>query len=347
MNNHREFHTTWCAIDKPPVNRCTCPVLNKPKLESEEKMSEPIVNAEVINETIAQQTGLSGDWQNDETLECPKCHESNWTFVHDDGRTCYCIGCSTEYDISDGEILDGTADENDGGVSEYDEFLTKQEQEELKKREPTLYDRYRAAVDAKDKVIPSTLPGFTPSQQNFTQTKQEFWSAKCFHYPTQMIDGDTWGVWVGKKEDVKDKASEFDVVMNLTFASIRPQHIIPIPELNRWENHATFQELQMDWPDFGVVNLPIEFWIDLTEYLEEHKAKLLVFCIGGHGRTGTALAALAIVSLAMSAREAIAWVRKDYCTQAIESIAQENYLESLYKQFKAKQENGQENTEQV
>jgi hypothetical protein len=47
-----------------------------------------------------------------------------------------------------------------------------------------------------------------------------------------------------------------------------------------------------------------------------------VGCLGGHGRTGTALACLAILT-GHPPGEAVAWVRANYCADAVETAEQE------------------------
>jgi protein-tyrosine phosphatase len=51
-------------------------------------------------------------------------------------------------------------------------------------------------------------------------------------------------------------------------------------------------------------------------------------CLGGHGRTGTALTCLAILA-GHPAAEAVAWVRANYCPDAVESAGQEAFVGSL------------------
>ena len=55
--------------------------------------------------------------------------------------------------------------------------------------------------------------------------------------------------------------------------------------------------------------------------------KVHVGCIGGHGRTGTFLAAL--VSL-FGEKDAIAYVRKNYCERAVESTEQVTFLKQHF-----------------
>lgn len=148
------------------------------------------------------------------------------------------------------------------------------------------------------------------------------------HPPTKVIDGSEggWGVWVGKRADCKDEGADFDLVMNLSGSSIKQKHLISVPELAKWATGGSFEEMLMDWPDYGIVDLPLQFWLDLIGYIEKNKFKLLVFCVGGHGRTGTALACLLVAGLGWKGDKATKWVKKNYCSRAIESKSQENYI---------------------
>ena len=87
----------------------------------------------------------------------------------------------------------------------------------------------------------------------------------------------------------------------------------------------------INWPDHGVIELPL--LTHLVEWIRETARagkKIEVACVGGHGRTGTLLAAVAIAELGLnSADEAIALIRSAYCKEAVESIQQENLLRLL------------------
>ncbi len=92
----------------------------------------------------------------------------------------------------------------------------------------------------------------------------------------------------------------------------------------------------VDWPDYGFPPLANTFWQALHDKLKENAPKdaagiahVTFYCVGGHGRTGTALAAMAIAVAGQENGEAIELVREIYCSQAVESIAQEKYLEVL------------------
>jgi hypothetical protein len=74
----------------------------------------------------------------------------------------------------------------------------------------------------------------------------------------------------------------------------------------------------------------------LIDYLEiqiRSGKKVHVGCIGGHGRTGTVLSAL--VAQMMGEKDAIQYVRKNYCEKAVESAAQIEFLMKHYGVSKA------------
>jgi hypothetical protein len=78
------------------------------------------------------------------------------------------------------------------------------------------------------------------------------------------------------------------------------------------------------WPDFGLPADMDEFVAALQSTLDRARAGecVEVGCLGGHGRTGTALACLAVLS-GVPSSDAVAWVRTNYCTEAIETAEQE------------------------
>tara|TARA_Y100000593_G_C4243270_1_gene303331 strand:+ start:186 stop:866 length:681 start_codon:yes stop_codon:yes gene_type:complete len=84
--------------------------------------------------------------------------------------------------------------------------------------------------------------------------------------------------------------------------------------------------MRIKWQDMGVPPVGIAFWKDLWDLLP--KGLTIICCHGGHGRTGTALAAIMVVCLGYGPRDAIQEVRK-YCSCAIETAGQEEYIYSL------------------
>jgi len=83
----------------------------------------------------------------------------------------------------------------------------------------------------------------------------------------------------------------------------------------------------LDWPDFGVPASTEALSRALGMVLARARAGQVIEigCLGGHGRTGTALACLAVLA-GHPALDAVAWVRSAYCPQAVETPEQEAFV---------------------
>ncbi len=93
----------------------------------------------------------------------------------------------------------------------------------------------------------------------------------------------------------------------------------------RWEPPWSHDHL--DWPDFGVPGDSAQVVAALRSLRERARGgeRVEVGCLGGHGRTGTALACLAVLG-GHPAGEAVAWVRANYCSKAVETPEQEAFV---------------------
>jgi hypothetical protein len=83
----------------------------------------------------------------------------------------------------------------------------------------------------------------------------------------------------------------------------------------------------VDWPDFGIPDAepPRD---GLHRLLTQARSEAVELgCMGGHGRTGTALAVLAVLA-GCAADEAVTWVRAVYCPMAVETPEQEAFVAS-------------------
>ncbi len=83
----------------------------------------------------------------------------------------------------------------------------------------------------------------------------------------------------------------------------------------------------LDWPDFGVPDDRTAILKALRSLLARAQAgeQVELGCLGGHGRTGTALAFLTILA-GYPQSNAVGWVRTHYCPQAVETSAQEEFI---------------------
>lgn len=82
----------------------------------------------------------------------------------------------------------------------------------------------------------------------------------------------------------------------------------------------------LTWVDFGVPDA-LELRAALEDVLARARRgeRVEVGCLGGHGRTGTALACLAILT-GTPPEEAVGWVRAAYCEKAVETDEQRAFV---------------------
>lgn len=81
------------------------------------------------------------------------------------------------------------------------------------------------------------------------------------------------------------------------------------------------------WPDYSIPSLPIVAVRSIADAFNKASKGLWVEvgCIGGHGRTGTVLACMGVLS-GLSPEDSISYVREFYCDKAIENIDQEWFV---------------------
>ena len=94
---------------------------------------------------------------------------------------------------------------------------------------------------------------------------------------------------------------------------------------DRWQ--PPWRHEHFAWPDFGVPGDPQALVLALQALLERARAGqcVEVGCLGGHGRTGTALACLAVLC-GHPPDDAVAWVRERYCADAVETEPQRAFV---------------------
>jgi protein-tyrosine phosphatase len=90
----------------------------------------------------------------------------------------------------------------------------------------------------------------------------------------------------------------------------------------------------VDWADFGLPADTTAFVASLRSLLDRARAgeQVEIGCLGGHGRTGTALACLAVLA-GHPPDEAVAWVRESYCDKAVETPDQASFVAALGSQI--------------
>ncbi|HXV91680.1 MAG TPA: phosphatase [Pseudonocardia sp.] len=88
--------------------------------------------------------------------------------------------------------------------------------------------------------------------------------------------------------------------------------------------------VRIDWPDFAAPRRPAEAVAELRRTLGriECGERVEIACGGGRGRTGAALAVLAVLR-GLTAAEALRWVRSVYDARAVESRRQRRWVEGV------------------
>lgn len=88
--------------------------------------------------------------------------------------------------------------------------------------------------------------------------------------------------------------------------------------------HPTWRAEHINWPDYGIPK-NLETAAEAITYaydLAKVGGIVEIGCIGGHGRTGTALACMAILA-GVPAETVVQWTRNNHCSHAIETKRQE------------------------
>lgn len=143
---------------------------------------------------------------------------------------------------------------------------------------------------------------------------EAFWASNgsykiCRHYDREVKLKDH-SVWASSMNDGLDRKTPPDFGLYADWG---------------WQPY--WRNEHIDWPDFKSPRHPqigAEAIIEAYERILDGK-RVEVGCIGGHGRTGTIIACLALLD-GIEVDKVIDFVRNTYCQQAIESKEQEWYI---------------------
>lgn len=125
-----------------------------------------------------------------------------------------------------------------------------------------------------------------------------------------------------------DLPSTFTADLVIDCAAVSHESVLHVPkgyeDLLAHVAEKPVPTVKIEWPDHGAPPLAFAFWENLYSLLPD--GKVVVYCVGGHGRTGTALAALHIIHYNCGAQVAIDYVKKYHCQSAIETQSQRRYI---------------------
>lgn len=158
---------------------------------------------------------------------------------------------------------------------------------------------------------------------------------KCRHYPTLIGNIDEVTYYCSDE----DGAGSFTgpLIVNLTGVKriISPADV----PVELWEHIETgTKEIVIPWADFGLPKVKNSFWQALHSYIKDNGwDEVCIHCEGGHGRTGTAMASIMIVNIGWSAKEAVEYLRNNYCKDVVETSEQCEYLCMLDTEYNDRQ----------
>lgn len=178
-----------------------------------------------------------------------------------------------------------------------------------------------------DNSTVTTNAGVQQSYQQYTPRPA------CHVGPRKVFTIGKVNVWAGSYKEV-DGDWEWDFMLRL--GDERSYYSNPSPVTANESAKAVFKEgvlggdldvpavLDIHWPDFSRPHLGKAWWKNLYEEIKSWpEGDMVVHCMGGHGRTGTALAILAGLN---GETQPVAFVRQNYCKEVVESDEQIRYI---------------------
>jgi protein-tyrosine phosphatase len=156
-----------------------------------------------------------------------------------------------------------------------------------------------------------------PKQTN-TPTTTPYVACWESHEPLKIaVDGTDYFVTGGSCTRMNDRIKEADVFIGLDHGMVSTDKEFP------WTEGVEFRYLITD---MCAPKSPANFKMLISWLADQIMAgkRVHIGCIGGHGRTGTVLSAL--VAHMTGEKDAIQYVRKNYCKKAVESETQIKFL---------------------
>jgi hypothetical protein len=227
----------------------------------------------------------------------------------------------------------------------------------IKRKDGTIVKYLLTTPDtlAKDSVVryPNYAGSYTPGKS---------YSAWCNHEPhpekdSPIFQAEGIGIWIGDNPGAKKSQKEFDIcidggnVLDVPGEYDLPQlygdptlrrklgvHLINPPKPQADQTGAT-RILKLRWADRGAPPVKPAFWPALLDELraardkghfgDSNPLRVMTICQGGHGRSGTAAAALIMCLSDYTPLDVLTHIRAMHCARAIESKVQHEYLNTV------------------
>jgi len=165
----------------------------------------------------------------------------------------------------------------------------------------------------------------------------------CHKGPTLVVESNGLELYGASRNEAEFFFYDFDLVISLEVCIPRKMmsNLSSIGLQRLTKREAFTEHFVLRWPDFGVPTYTKEFWERLSYQLRKkgrdrdrfnRKYKVMVHCMGGHGRTGTALAILASMCSddeIWQSDDLIERIREKHCKHAVENQKQVGYIEEI------------------
>jgi len=153
------------------------------------------------------------------------------------------------------------------------------------------------------------------------------------HFMKEIVlsKGEGWRIFASAKHNFISKADvriyldKYYIGEEILISSQKQAHILP---------QSATEIIFIPWQDMSIPRMSqVQRVVDYVVSMIKKGKDVEVGCFGGHGRTGTFIACVIVSLLRMPAKDAISFVRKNYCSNAIETKDQEKFVEDFQKEF--------------
>ena len=155
----------------------------------------------------------------------------------------------------------------------------------------------------------------------------------CEHEITPIFKLGKAEIYAGSSYEIKWANIPWKLLVSCAGKFYAPEPLIEVNEgarkLLKPELHSLGETpyISFAWPDGGLPPLQLKHWLALVDSIREIDGPVGIFCLGGHGRTGTALSILASLGgVVPRGQDPIKWLRQEYCSNAVETQPQVNYV---------------------
>lgn len=157
----------------------------------------------------------------------------------------------------------------------------------------------------------------------------------CHSGPVKIFQSGKAAIWAGSGDEVLSSSLEWALLFSL--AGVQPKDPVRYNPEAEWLPEALRvvkvpPTLGLEWADRGIPKFPGDaaWWHLLADTIATLDGNVGIYCMGGHGRTGTALAILACLLGAVPEKVCpVEWTRGLYCKEAVESLEQVEYIERI------------------